>query len=323
MLYCKNRSQESLARSAGKDGSQGALAKTARKNDGGNSVAEAMSLEGKTMLIGVGAQKAGTTWLHAYLAARPDVFMSPIKELHYFNSCHDADPNNLTNRKFEDRFREILGRGRLIYPRGVHERRFDLASALFDRLRMAVDSREYIGFFRRRVGPAHRVFGEITPAYSLLTESALAAMRAQWPDLRIVFLMRDPVARFFSALGMGEGKDPAPLAERVERALREPVHLPRGMYHETILRLRRVFPESALHCEFYEHLFAEDAIRRLCAFLGLPFQPAPYAARINAARAAERPSDALIARVRDAHAPVYQFCRAEFGDRVPSSWHSG
>lgn len=34
----------------------------------------------------VGAPKCGTTWLHAYLSQHPQVFMSELKEPHYFNT---------------------------------------------------------------------------------------------------------------------------------------------------------------------------------------------------------------------------------------------
>ena len=33
----------------------------------------------------IGAQKAGTTWLHAQLRSHPKVWLPPIKELHYFD----------------------------------------------------------------------------------------------------------------------------------------------------------------------------------------------------------------------------------------------
>lgn len=35
--------------------------------------------------LGVGGQKAGTTWLHANLACHPDLFLTSPKELHYFD----------------------------------------------------------------------------------------------------------------------------------------------------------------------------------------------------------------------------------------------
>ncbi|NIJ43343.1 hypothetical protein FHS78_003657 [Parvibaculum indicum] len=45
------------------------------------------SLDNKCFILGVGAQKAGTSWLHDYLERRPEVFMpSPWKELHYFDA---------------------------------------------------------------------------------------------------------------------------------------------------------------------------------------------------------------------------------------------
>ena len=39
-----------------------------------------------TYLFGVGATKAGTTWMHRYLAAHPDCHMRAVKELHYFDA---------------------------------------------------------------------------------------------------------------------------------------------------------------------------------------------------------------------------------------------
>ena len=39
-------------------------------------------------LLCIGAQKAGTTWLHGMLSQHPDVFRGPMKEVHYFDSLH-------------------------------------------------------------------------------------------------------------------------------------------------------------------------------------------------------------------------------------------
>ncbi len=44
----------------------------------------------KPNLIIAGAQKSGTSWLHAKLRQHPDVFMPPLKELNYFNRLPDA-----------------------------------------------------------------------------------------------------------------------------------------------------------------------------------------------------------------------------------------
>jgi len=36
--------------------------------------------------VGIGAAKSGTSWVAEYLREHPDVAMSPIKELHYFDA---------------------------------------------------------------------------------------------------------------------------------------------------------------------------------------------------------------------------------------------
>ncbi len=45
----------------------------------------------KTFLLGVGAQKAGTTWLHRYLADSQQVVRGYRKEYHVFDSSDLAD----------------------------------------------------------------------------------------------------------------------------------------------------------------------------------------------------------------------------------------
>ncbi|MCX7403765.1 MAG: sulfotransferase domain-containing protein [Planctomycetia bacterium] len=40
--------------------------------------------------IGIGAQKAGTTWLHCQLKQHPEIWLPETKELHYFNSANSS-----------------------------------------------------------------------------------------------------------------------------------------------------------------------------------------------------------------------------------------
>jgi hypothetical protein len=49
----------------------------------------------KLLLIGIGAQRSGTTWLATYFYHHPEVFMPLLKELHFFNrDIADADGTN-------------------------------------------------------------------------------------------------------------------------------------------------------------------------------------------------------------------------------------
>lgn len=48
----------------------------------------------KPNLIIAGAQKSGTSWLHAQLRQHPDVFMPAQKELNYFNQINEKSPQD-------------------------------------------------------------------------------------------------------------------------------------------------------------------------------------------------------------------------------------
>ena len=39
--------------------------------------------------LGIGAQKAGTTWLHDNLSCHPELYLPPEKEIHYFDQHND------------------------------------------------------------------------------------------------------------------------------------------------------------------------------------------------------------------------------------------
>jgi len=49
------------------------------------------SMARKPNLIIAGAQKSGTSWLHAQLRRHPDIFMPQLKELNYFNRLTEKD----------------------------------------------------------------------------------------------------------------------------------------------------------------------------------------------------------------------------------------
>ena len=41
----------------------------------------------------LGPTKSGTTWLYRVLSGHPEVFLSPAKDLHFFNRCYDRGPD--------------------------------------------------------------------------------------------------------------------------------------------------------------------------------------------------------------------------------------
>jgi len=128
----------------------------------------------------IGAHKGGTTWLYQQLDSHPDFWMPPIKELHYFDQlsrvhrsppprCRDARDlrfleslDNLITKPYLD----LENYGRLFEPKG------SLLS------------------------------GDISPNYSTLSSKLVRQIIRYFPNLKVIFLARDPVQRFWSHLSM-------------------------------------------------------------------------------------------------------------------------
>jgi hypothetical protein len=128
----------------------------------------------------VGAQKAGTTWLYQQLDSHPDFWMPPIKELHYFD--------------------ELSRVQRAGPPRCRDERdlRF-LESMKSLSAEPCIDLENYARLFEPK---ASLLSGDITPTYSTLSDEVIRRIVEHFPNLKVIFLARDPVERAWSHLSM-------------------------------------------------------------------------------------------------------------------------
>ena len=61
----------------------------------------------------------------------------------------------------------------------------------------------YLSLFAGRVG----ISGDITPTYGLLSEADVDSMKSVIPNVKIIFLLRDPIDRAWSHMRMQAGKD--------------------------------------------------------------------------------------------------------------------
>ena len=121
----------------------------------------------------IGAQKAGTSWFDIMLRQHPQVFLPPMKEVHFFDFIHLPEHRPWIPGSFERHRRRLQGR--------------DAATdAYFERL-AAIPQRQdawYAVVFRHPDAEG-RVSGEVTPAYSLLPPEGIARVRAVNPATRI------------------------------------------------------------------------------------------------------------------------------------------
>ncbi len=268
-----------------------------------------MTARGPDFVV-VGAQRSGTTWLHAVLAQHPQLWLTPVKELHYFDKLH-------LRRTLADAHE----RGRVGLA-GLAQPGFALRYWLGAR-----GDAWYAALFAaaQRRGA---IAGEITPAYAAQSEAVIRRIHAVAPHAKIVFVMRDPIARTWSALNHAhEKRGGAPGELPLEGALvraRRPAVAARTAYGDTIRRLEAVFPPAQLHFAFFEAL-REDPRRftaDLLAFLGA--DPAwaeriRYPAAVNAAARSTPVPPALAQALAREYLPMVRALAARFGG-APERW---
>ena len=112
----------------------------------------------------VGAAKAGTTSLHAYLKQHPQIYMSPVKETNFF--------------AFEGEKLDFLGGINPSYLAGFK-----------------TNLEDYRSQFRRVKNEI--AIGEACPSYLYLPK-AVERIKHYIPDVKIIVILRDPVARAYS-----------------------------------------------------------------------------------------------------------------------------
>jgi hypothetical protein len=271
----------------------------------------------KIFLLGVGAQKAGTTWLHDYLSRHKSADLGFRKEYHVFDALSARGKGF-----FETRIRR--GRAQL----AELEERLETSEQLlvspgnknggtFKLLDFLYDYDNYFDYFNGLyIKDSITLTGDITPAYSGLSSNVFQTIRdgfmARGVTVKVIFLMRDPVERFISNYQMQSGR-PRRLKEGLEPPLfdvklyNSSSNQDRGRYDITIQNLERVFSDTELHYEFYENLFDQKSIGKICQFLDIEALEAPLSDKVNESRQKLLVPDNVRRDIRQYLDPVYEF----------------
>jgi hypothetical protein len=185
-------------------------------------------------VIVIGAMKCATSALHRYLDAHPDVAMSRLKELNFFNGPerppHD-DPETWW----------VEGQ----WHRGVD-------------------------WYRSQFDPEAPVRGESSPAYTSPTFPEVAERMARVvPDARLLYLVRDPVDRAVSqyAHHRRDGAESRPLREAVLDPGSQ--YVDRSRYHERLVPFLDHFRRDRFHVVVQERLLHDrgEEIGRVYEYL--------------------------------------------------------
>lgn len=287
------------------------------------------------IMICAGATKAGTSSLYRYLHDHPDCHMRSVKEIHYFDTV-DTDDYAFQFDVYARLRADLIRRQEIATQNGNKwkiknlQRQIDDVDEIVRILGLKEDGvSDYLFYLLDGIGEK-KLAGDITPGYGLLTEERLRQMAHMAPDVRFVFLMRDPVERLWSHVRMQakrqrrEGEEVAVKAKRimnrvVNRDLEKHI-APRGDYAAIVEKLKRAVPEDKLLIGFTEDLLTGEGLKRLCAFLGIserPVEKEPHAHEGVQLKL----SDKQRREAAQFLAPQYAYVEKTFG-QLPARWQA-
>ncbi len=282
-------------------------------------------------LYGIGAARAGTTWLARALRMHPQAALPPVKELHYFDAL-DQDRAQWAMDQLM-RARQAMRDELTEATRPALRKKLTTRLSELDRWIGLVGTQEqddarYEALMQRRIGDDTRVVADITPAYATMQADVFKRMAAlNGGDVRFVMLLRDPVDRLWSnvrltlARRVAKGLDPEQVRQRLVgdiASTQDTPELARADYAATLDRLKNTVDADKQQVLFFEDIITGKGVEALSGFLNLDTPLDPPEEAVNTTDDLDmRPEErAILRRVTDTQ---YEFAAAHLG-KLPKRW---
>lgn len=282
----------------------------------------------------IGGRKAGTTWLHHNLIRHPLVFAPPVKEVHYFDTLYFEDARDHHRRAAREaamrnerlaaapvgwalrRLRTALG----LRSRTSEKRAFKIANAGVE-----PDDAWYGQLFRDAA--PEQIACDFTPDYAPLPRAGVEHARRLNPDIRALFILRNPVERAYSHAKWIAARRNRPCTEAdLLRILERPAVRRCDSANAAISLWTEVLGTGRVRVVFFDDIASRplDLLAEVCAFAGLPFDRARFgdAGRpVNAGPPVPMPP-AIRARLEQTYASEIAALAERYPERV-SGWLNG
>ena len=284
-------------------------------------------MKDKNFILGVGCQKGGTTWLYSQLNNCINTDMGFTKEYHIFDALYMKESKGLLERNLQ-KFSEIAQA-----PAKLSQKDHNLLK----QITFYLDTSNYYDYFDYlwyRSGPEVTTVGDITPAYSALPTACFQKIKtnleAKGFNVKVIFLMRDPIERCWSMIRMKNRLNRVPTQNKVtgngQKQLRQAYKTKqcqnRTRYELTIKNLESVFNSQNIFYGFYETLFEDTTLNRLKEFLNLSHFSPDVTHKTNVSPKGDKKlNEALARKIFDFYKDTYLYCDERFGTQmIWSGW---
>jgi hypothetical protein len=270
----------------------------------------------------IGVQKAATSWLWVQLRSHPDVWMPPVKELHFFDHLFVPENRKWTGWHIKTHIGKTIK---------WHRENGKDSGPYFDYLQglLAEDMFSEEWYRRAYSLPTTRskVTGDITPEYCMIDKSGVEYVRSLLGDIKIIIMVRDPVDRALSQIRMNAKNQKIDLAsaslDQWMTLAKDPVIYNRARYSEFLPLWRETFGGANMLILRYAEVALQpiNLLRRTEQFLGIGSNTyADAHAKIHAGKASDIASpQEVLDLLRQQLARESNYCRDLPTDAVSDS----
>jgi hypothetical protein len=224
--------------------------------------------------IGIGAQKAGTSWIFRNLKFLPDFTLLPFKEIHYFDRSikYRSSSSLLTESYLVKRIanysylkkvkRKVKNENSL---NTINRQTFLWMLRFFS---AHYNDNWYLSLFKKK-----GITGEFSPSYAMLDKDDIEKMHRLCPDVKLIFILRNPIDRAWSHYRFVKKPDKTkapPSNAKILKFLKSEQQLLRSDYLGTLERYLSFFKPEQICLGFYDAIQEnpQELMQQIVSFIG-------------------------------------------------------
>lgn len=265
----------------------------------------------KTFILGVGAQKAGSTWLFKYLNKLPGAIRPFYKEFHIWNALEIPECLRWKYKFNPDLLKTKYGLRMLL------QKETEIYFHYFDELLIKQNG---------------NLTYDITPCYAGLNASTLKHIYDNFKkreiNCKVIFIARDPIDRCWSAVKYFQKKyhntpdkykmikdsvDPNIKEEEALRLYSKSKDAQfRTAYELTIKNLQDVFPKENIFIGIFEKMFDQTFEQNLNNFLNVKSKKTLIDKKINTSTPLKLQDEKLMREIAIFYSNTYSYFKKNF-----------
>ena len=220
-------------------------------------------------LLGIGAQKTGTSWLYRNLKKHHQFDFGITKEYHIWDTIFLKSCSNFIVKNSSQLSELQKIRKNMIEVNGYYEE-----------------------YFLSKINKKINITGDMTPSYSMLNKNHFEMIKKKILDskfnIKVILILRDPIERVWSqmkmerkfAINKGLKFSTSDLFLKFERDHCENNYFERSNYINT-LKVLEIFEKDEILVLFYENLFCDNSTKKISDFFNIQNIDLNFSKKIN------------------------------------------